>query len=132
MSSDQALRAACDELGVIYRDVKPDGRWHPADIDTGKGGKHGRGDARIKIFPDGEGGIIANWQTSETKTFFIGDSQQLSPAERAARDRKRAVAREEAEAKRRRDVKVAAAHATNIAATAEPAFEGHPYLHRKA
>lgn len=127
-----ALRAACEDLGVIYREVKADDRWHPADVETGKGGKHGKGDARIKLFSDGEGGIVANWQTSETRTFFYGDDRQLSPEDRAARDRKRAAAREEAEAKRLRNMKAAATRAEALTALAEPAFEEHPYLRRKA
>jgi hypothetical protein len=56
---NDALRAACAEVGIVDRDVPADGRWHKTDID---GDPRGRGDGRIKLFPDGEGGIVWNWK----------------------------------------------------------------------
>jgi hypothetical protein len=81
-----ALRAACAEVGIIDRDVPADGRWHKADID---GDPRGRGDGRIKLFPDGEGGNLWNWK-GETRPFFVDDGRKLTEAERRDRERKRA------------------------------------------
>jgi hypothetical protein len=50
-SLDNALHAACAEVGIVDRDVPADGRWHKTDID---GDPQGRGDGH-KLFPDGEG-----------------------------------------------------------------------------
>jgi len=64
---------------VIFRDVPPDGRFHSADIE---GDRSGRGDARIKLFADGEGGIVANWKSGETTPFFVSDPLKFSAGER--------------------------------------------------
>jgi putative DNA primase/helicase len=61
-----AARAACAEVGIIYRDVPADGRFHETDIENDPSGK---GDGRIKYFPDGTGGIAFNWK-GEKKPFL--------------------------------------------------------------
>jgi hypothetical protein len=52
-SLKEALRAACADVGIVYRDVPTDGRFYSTDVE---GDELGRGDGRIKLFPDGEGG----------------------------------------------------------------------------
>ena len=48
----EALRAACGQVGIVYRDVPTDGNFHRTDAGDGANGK---GDGTIKLFPDGEG-----------------------------------------------------------------------------
>jgi putative DNA primase/helicase len=93
-SLQEAQRAACAKVGVIYRDVPNDGRWHPADIE---GDARGRGDGRIKIFPDGKGGIVHNWKENESKIFFADDARPLSEPDRRERDRQRREAKRHAD-----------------------------------
>jgi putative DNA primase/helicase len=85
----EALSEACDAMGVVAKTTPlADGRWHTADITDAKSG---RGDARIKCFPDGKGGIVYNWQTGEQMHFFVGDdSHVLSESERKECNRRRA------------------------------------------
>ena len=127
MNVHDALRSACAEVGIICRAVPADGRWHPTDIE---GDHRGRGDGRIKLFPDGEGGIVRNWK-GESKPFFVNDGRTLSAAERRERDvrRQQAILRaQQDEAQRRAE---AAARATLLWNTAKPAPEDHPYLKAK-
>ena len=125
---DEALRTACAKVGVVYRDVPVDGKWHMADID---GDKRGRGDARIKIFRDGQGGFVHNWKANEGESFFADDGQQLSEAERYERDRRRAEAMREAEEELGRQRAEASTKAAAIWKAASPARSDHPYLFRK-
>ena len=90
----EAQRVACAKVGVVYRDVPSDGKWHPADIE---GDKRGRGDARIKLFPDGQGGFVHNWKANAGESFFADDGRQLDKTERRERDKRRAEARREAQ-----------------------------------
>ncbi len=76
---EQACAEACTRASVAYRDVPADGRIHPANIE---GDPRGRGDARIKLFADGQGGIVWNLKTAETLTFFVSDPRKFSAAER--------------------------------------------------
>ncbi|MDS4068974.1 MAG: DUF927 domain-containing protein [Candidatus Competibacter sp.] len=122
-----ALRAACAEVGIVYRDVPADGRWYETDLD---GDRRGRGDGRIRLFPGGEGGIVCNWK-GETRPFFAADDSTLTDAERTERDRKRReVIRQiqQEEARRRAE---AARKAAAIWEVATAAKADHPYLSRK-
>lgn len=114
-------------MGIVDRDVPADGRWHPTDID---GDPRGRGDGRIKLFPDGEGGIVCNWK-GETLPFFVDDGRKLKEDERRDRERKRAesirLAREE-ESRRHAEAREKAA-AILEGATGDPA--AHPYAVKK-
>jgi len=125
---DDALRAACAEVGIIDRDVPSDGRWHKTDIE---GDPRGRGDGRIKLFPDGEGGIVCNWKGGETLPFFVNDGRKLTEAERRDRERRRAkkirLAQEE-EARIHAEAREKAA-AILEGATGDPST--HPYALQK-
>lgn len=126
-SAHDALRVACAEVGIIYKDVPADGRWHETDVD---GDRRGLGNGRIKLFADGAGGIVCNWK-GETRPFFADDDSTLTEAERAERDRKRReVIRQiqQEEARRRAE---AAHKAAAIWQAATAAKADHPYLSRK-
>lgn len=124
---DDVCRAACEQIGVSYRPVPADGEFHAADLADDP---RGRGDGRIKMFPDGKGGIVQNWKTGEKQAFFI-DRQagaSLSPA-----DRERIKAEQE---RRQREQKAkhdrAARRARAIWQAAKPAPASHSYLVKKA
>lgn len=67
-SLHEALRIACAEVGIVYKAVPADGRWHETDVADDR---RGRGDARIKLFADGEGGHVWNWKGVD-KVFLCG------------------------------------------------------------
>jgi putative DNA primase/helicase len=122
-----AARAACAEVGIIYRDVPADGRFHETDIADDR---HGKGDGRIKYFPDGTGGIAFNWK-GEKRPFFADDGRTLTDAELRERDRKRQEAIKQAEADEAARHAGAAKKALPILKKATPATAAHGYLQRK-
>lgn len=123
-----ALERACNELGVEPKNVPTDGIWHPANI---VGDATGQDDARIKLFPDGHGGIVRNWKTSESKVFFIEDDKATTSEEREARRIERERRIREAEAEEQRRHVEAREEAAKIWQAATPATDDHPYLVRK-
>jgi putative DNA primase/helicase len=122
-----AARAACAEVGIIYRDVPADGRFHETDIENDPSGK---GDGRIKYFPDGTGGIAFNWK-GEKKPFFADDGRTLTDAELRERDRKRQEAIKQAEADEAARHAGAAKKALPFVEKATPATAAHGYLQAK-
>lgn len=123
-----ALRQACAEAGIVFKDVPADGRWHETDLENDRRGK---GDGRIKLFADGQGGIVVNWKTGAPLPFFVDDDRELDAEARRARDRQRREAIERAkadEAKRRDKARIAAAA---LWKAAKPIAGDHPYLKRK-
>ena len=122
-----AALAACNEIGIVYRDVPADGRFHITDITDDK---HGKGDGRIKYFPDGSGGIAYNWK-GEQKSFFIDDGRAISDADRRELNRKRQEAIKQAEAEEAARHAEAAKKATAIWDDADDAPPDHPYLKAK-
>ncbi|EEA00139.1 AAA ATPase [Burkholderia sp. H160] len=125
----QALAEACAAAGVVPPARLPtDGQFHRASV---AGVKNGQGDASIKLFADGEGGIVHNWRTGESRPFFVANGHELTEAERVEGDRRINAVRREAEAERARCAKDAAAKALAIWSAATPARDDHPYLARK-
>lgn len=124
-SIDDACRAACLAIGVEFKNVPADGSFHAADITDDP---RGRNDARIKIFPDQQGGIVWNHKSGLKQHFFInGSATGISQAERQrieAEQRKR-QAKEAAKQDR------AAKRAQDLWKSAQPAPPNHPYLIRK-
>lgn len=123
-----ALRQACAEAGIVFKDVPTDGRWHETDLEDDRRGK---GDGRIKLFADGQGGIVVNWKTGAPLPFFVDDGRELDAEAKRERDRLRreSIARAQAdEAKRREKARTAAAA---LWKAAKPLTAGHPYLMRK-
>jgi len=128
-SLHDALREACDRAGVVYKEVPADGRFHPVDIADDP---HGKGDGRVKLFPDGEGGIVWNWKAGDDPIpFFIDDGRKLTDSERRERDRRREEAVRAARAEDQRRRAEAAEQAAAIWAVATPAGADHPYLTKK-
>lgn len=124
-----AMTTACRNVGVFPPGALPDvGKWAEADID---GDTHGKGDARIKLFPDGEGGIVHNWKSGEQQVFFADNIKALTPEQRAARHQAIEAARIRAEAELQTERKQAASKAAAIWKAAKPAPENNPYLTRK-
>ena len=123
-----AMIDACRSIGVTAPDTLPNpGKWHELDIE---GDPHGKGDARIKLFPDGEGGILYNWKTDEQQPFFANGVDKLTPEQRAARQQAIAAARIRADEDMKLERQQAAKKAQAIWEAAQPATE-HPYLTRK-
>ena len=121
-----AARAACADVGIVYRDVPTDGRFHRTNIENDP---HGKGDASIKFFPDGGGGIAWNWK-GEKKPFFVDDGRTLTEAERRERDTKRQEAIKQAEADEVKRHAEAAQKVVPILKSTIPATI-HGYLERK-
>lgn len=89
-----AAENACAELGVIFRPVPTDGRFHYLDAE-GKAPRNGAG--RIKLFPDGEGGMVWNHVTGDTCTFWARNDRLLTPAGVEERGHRAKEEREKAE-----------------------------------
>jgi len=122
-----ALRSACAQVGIVYRDVPADGRFHETDIE---GDNAGKGDGRIKLFADGEGGIVCNWK-GERQVFFVEDGRILLDADRRKREHKRKEAVRKAKAEEQQQHAKAAQKAVALWKAATPARADHPYLVRK-
>jgi putative DNA primase/helicase len=121
----QALRAACADVGILYRDVPADGRWHDTDIEDDP---RGRGDGRIKLFPDRQGGMVHNWKASDKPhVFFVDNGRALSDQERGKREEIIRKAKEEEECNR----KQAAAKALRLWKAGIELNPDHPYFARK-
>ncbi len=127
-SIEDACRAACESIGVDYQSVPADGKFHVADLTDDHKGKN---DARIKIFPDRQGGIVCNWKTNEQQSFFVNNHREsreaITPAEREriqAEQQRRHVEQQVRQGK-------AAHKAAVIWQAAKPAAPDHPYLLRK-
>lgn len=123
-----ALRRACAEAGIVYKPVPVDGRWHETDLEDDRRGK---GDGRIKLFADGQGGIVVNWKTGAPLPFFVEDDRELDAIARAERDRLRreSIKRAEADEAKRRDKARTAAAA--LWKAGKSITDANPYLQRK-
>lgn len=123
---EDACQVACLALGVQFKSVPSDGRFHTADLLDDHRGKN---DGRIKVFQDQQGGIVWNHKSGQQQTFFV-NNKAGEPL--PALDRKR-IEREQrkrqAEQSARQDK--AARRAVAIWQAAKAAPENHPYLIRK-
>lgn len=124
---ESAGQAAAGQIGIDWRNVPHDGRWHETAV-TGKDTRNGAG--RIRIFADGEGGTVWNWTTNESFNFWARNEIELDPIARETR-RKKIEAQRKADEEERR--KLTAEAATKAAALwkAGQSPEGNPYLDRK-
>lgn len=122
-----AGQTAAAEIGIEWRDVPLDGRWHEVPV-TGKGQRNGAG--RIRLFPDGDGGHAWNHTTGEDRLFWKQGEADLDPAAREARRKRAEEARTLAEADRRRVAEEAARKAGGLWKAGREAA-GNPYLDRK-
>lgn len=120
-----ALQAACDQVGISFKEVPVDGQWHPTGVD----GDDGAG--RIKLFLDGEGGIAYNWKWAEHKTFFVNNVHFQSDEERAEHERRCQEAILQAEKEAAAAQACAAVEAQREWAKCAPASENDYYLRHK-
>jgi putative DNA primase/helicase len=127
MTLEQACTEACANVGIVFRAVPADGRFHLADIE---GDARGKGDARIKVFEDSQGGIVYNFKSGESQTFFVQQEHSLSPDELAERKQRQKDAKEQAERERKEAYEAAARKAQTVWNDAKPCTE-HAYLTRK-
>ncbi len=128
-SLHSALVKACGDVGVIPPDSLPAaGNWHALDVG---GDAHGKGDGRVKLFLDGEGGIIHNWKSDKTQTFFANGNSTLTPEQRAIRHQAAESARIVADEEKRQEQSKAAEKARAIWDAASPAPNDQAYLVRK-
>jgi putative DNA primase/helicase len=129
MALFDAMTAACHSLGATPPgSLPPAGKWCELDID---GDPHGKGDARLKLFPDGEGGIVHNWKTGEQRTFFANGMEILPPEQRAARQQAIVASRQRAEAELQQEREKTAAEAECIFNACTTAPAEHSYLTAK-
>ncbi|WP_370526982.1 hypothetical protein [Methylobacter sp. BlB1] len=125
ISLDTAAREACADLGVQFRSVPADGLFHPADLVDDH---RGRGDGRIMIFQDRQGGIVWNHK-GEHKAFFVdrkGGAPVITEERQRIRDEQE---RRDRERKARQDK--TAKRAASIFKAAELAPLDHSYLLKK-
>ncbi|MCQ8103542.1 toprim domain-containing protein [Methylomonas sp. SURF-2] len=123
---EDAARAGCAAIGVEFKHVPSDGRWHCADLADDPRGKN---DGRIKLFPDGQGGMAWNHKTGEKQSFFV--DRHLSREEREA-DRERIEAeRQRRQAKQKQRADKTAKRAAALWQAANPAAADHSYLLKK-
>lgn len=119
------LQAACAEIGIQYRDVPADGKFHPIPV-TGKPQSNTSG--RIKLFQDAQGGLLLNHVTGDRLLFWFDET----PARLSAEDqeRRKAVAAEQARQleEERAMCRLASQRELDKAQTAP---EDHPYLTAK-
>lgn len=120
------LAEACVAVGVLYRDPSL-GRWTYADLE---GDPRGRGDGRIKVFPDGRGGVVINMKTGVVAYWFDDYGRHLTPEETAERRQQIVIAQREAEQEERRRLERGIALSGAILKAARP-VDAHPYLTRK-
>ena len=121
--------STCRSLGVIPPDSMPPlGKWSRFDL---YGDPHGKDDGRVKLFLDGEGGIVCNWKTGEQQTFFVSGIEKLSPEQIAERQKAREASRLDAEAEPQQEREKTAAEAERIWSTCVTATADHPYLLKK-
>ncbi|QWF69659.1 toprim domain-containing protein [Methylomonas paludis] len=127
-SIDDACRVACLAIGVEYKAVPSDGRFHVADLVDDH---RGRNDGRIKVFPDRQGGIVWNHKSGQKQSFFVNNTiDKSTPVQAAERARIKAEQRRRT-AEQLEQLEKASRRAQAIWSAAAPAPVDHPYLARK-
>jgi putative DNA primase/helicase len=126
-SLEDACRLACLAIGVEFKNVPSDGRFHAADISDDP---HGQNDARIKVFSDRQGGVVCNWKSGINQPFFVdgGTGSKAPSPEELERIKRERIKRQKEQAAQQ--VK-ASRRAAAIWSSAAPAPVDHPYLVRK-
>lgn len=116
MSVHDAMNEACRAVGIIPPKRVMRGRWALADID---GKANGKGDGRVMIDADGQGGVAYNWQTGEHARFRDAAAPASAPRRADPEIERQRIERERAAASLCRAIIKAATPAT------------HSYLARK-
>ena len=125
----RTLEEACAAVGI-----EPAGRASSSGFVSANvcGDRHGKGDGRIKFFPNVDGGLAWNWKTGCGAVFFGGYTPgRKVPREEWLKIQKaiRAAEKERAKQEAARHDAVAAL-AASIMAASRPS-SNHPYLERK-
>lgn len=128
MDLEGAAVAACEEIGLQFRHVPQDGEFHRLDV-AGKAARNG--DGTLKLFLDGEGGLIENHVTGEKRLFWARPDSTLSPVELAARKARNVEEAAKAAEHREARYRDAAAKAVEVISSSLPASTRNPYLTRK-
>ncbi|MEQ1636514.1 MAG: toprim domain-containing protein [Methylococcales bacterium] len=81
MSVFDLARAACARSGIIYKDVPADGAWHLMDLTDDP--HKGRGDGRLRIFLDMQGGDCWNHKTGQHEQFFLNRKRIMTATDKA-------------------------------------------------
>jgi putative DNA primase/helicase len=118
MNLDEAIRQACDSVGIIPPKVTKYGKW--IQTDTGSG-KNGKGDGRIIV--NDENVTAFNWQTSEKATVWL--KEERTEIERRAISREIQQSEHVKEQAKKRASQIAGKLVTGAKLTA------HAYLKRK-
>jgi len=120
---------ACTAAGVEYpsRGLLP-GPWNVSKAFDGKRWKQGAG--RVRMFSDGNGGVVWNWITGEAALWFDDAGKTLTKAERDSLMRRAAMERRKWDEEQARRWEEVAAFASQLLKQAAPVVE-HPYLDRK-
>lgn len=121
----EAGQTAAASIGIQWRPVPADGRWHRVPVE-GKG--NGNSAGRIKLFPDGEGGHVWNHVSGEDKTFWIQNESRLSPAEQETRRRRVEEIRRQAETERQNLASDAVEKSGQLWERARDIDVQHPYV----
>ncbi len=125
LSIEDLARNACLEVGIEYKPVPADGAFHPTKLlDSNK-----KGNGRIKLFSDLQGGVAFNWVTGQSQNFFINQANGLPVSEQDREKAKVEQQRRQAEQSARQNK--AALKAQSIWTNAKPAPADHPYLIKK-
>ncbi|MEZ4601432.1 MAG: DUF3987 domain-containing protein [Syntrophotaleaceae bacterium] len=121
----EAGRTAAESVGIQWRPVPADGRWHKVPVE-GKGSSNSAG--RIKLFPDGEGGHVWNHVSGEQTTFWVRSESRLDQAEQLARRKRLEELRRQAVAERQRMAKEAAEISAKLWERARDVDAKHAYV----
>ena len=127
MALEEAGQAAAAQIGIAWRPVPRDGKFHDVPAE-GKGPRNCAG--RIRIFPDSEGGHVWNHITGENRLFWAREERDLDPAAREQRRKRAEDLRTQAEAERAKAAEEAKGKAAALWQAGTPAI-GNPYLERK-
>lgn len=125
----RTMEDACAFCGVIPAPRRGMRIWTYANIVNDP---HGRGDGRIKYFPDNTGGIVCNWKTNTQAYFFynLKDGGLTEQEKKELREKSRRLEKERLEQE-------AITHgasaflAREIVKKSAPMEEPHPYLVKK-
>jgi putative DNA primase/helicase len=122
LNIETAARMACENVGINFKPFPMDGVFRVVDaID----GKKSNGAGRIKFFADGQGGIVSNWKSGQTQSFFLNRAGEPTPQaelERIKREQQRRAAEQ------LKNYDRAAHRAVGNWQKAKPAPVYHPYL----
>ncbi len=124
MTLQQECEKACEQIGIVYKDLPADGKLRPTAV-IGKGGKNTAG--RIKLFPDGTGGVVMNNIDATVLTFWKGDTPtKFTEADKTARAERIAREKQELEESRRKCREESTNLLDKVARDEVPV--DHPYL----